>query len=57
MDAITAEGKSALMHAVARNGGAATAALLEGGADLGAVDREGCSALHHGARTNAADCL
>jgi ankyrin repeat protein len=45
------------MHAVHRNCIEATEALLIGGADVNATDADGCTALHHGARNDSADCL
>lgn len=57
MNARTAEGKTALMHAVSHNCVEAAEALLNENADINAADGDGYTALHHGGRKNSVESL
>ena len=57
VNARTAEGKTALMHAVSHNCVEATEGLLNKNADINAADGDGYTALHHGARNNSVEIL
>jgi ankyrin repeat protein len=57
LEARTAEGKTALMHAVGQNIPTAVEALIAAGADLDGTDNEGRTALHHGARKQSPESL
>ena len=57
VNARTAEGKTALMHAVIHNCVEAAEALLNKNVDINAADGDGYTALHHGAQNNSVESM